>query len=149
MAISLLIPPDMWVGDYPSDVRVKYGTMSERGRKFRPNIAILTFGVILAVTALPVLRLRAISGIVLGYLDYFFTFSIVLMVFNFFDLLIAGRLVFNTNRLNRILLAGTEGMAGYKDYAFHFRGFVIGIVFSAVGAAVFAGIAPALVPLLA
>jgi tetrahydromethanopterin S-methyltransferase subunit B len=66
------------------------------------------------------------------------------MVFNLFDLLIADWLVFVKIQPKAIVLPGTEGMAGYKDYAFHFRGFLVGIVFSAVGALVFSLIALAL-----
>jgi len=64
-----------------------------------------------------------------------------LLVFNIFDLLILDWLIFNTIQPRMIILPDTEGMAGYKDYAFHFHGFLIGVVFCLVGALITAGFA--------
>jgi hypothetical protein len=44
-----------------------------------------------------------------------------------------------TNEL--FVIPGTQGHPAYKNYLFHFRGFLIGTVFSALGALVFAGVA--------
>jgi hypothetical protein len=40
----------------------------------------------------------------------------------------------------RFVIPGSEGHPAYKDYYFHFRGFLIGTVFSAVMGLVAAGI---------
>ena len=66
---------------------------------------------------------------------------ITLLVFNIFDLLVLDWLIFNTLQPKMIILPGTQGMAGYKEYAFHFRGFLKGLVFCLMGALVSAGIA--------
>ena len=39
-----------------------------------------------------------------------------------------------------VVIPGTEGMSGYKDYGFHFRGFIIGTLLSAISAVVIAGL---------
>jgi hypothetical protein len=39
-----------------------------------------------------------------------------------------------------VVIPGTEGMAGYKDYVFHLRGFLIGSVISAAGGLVIAAL---------
>jgi uncharacterized membrane protein YjjB (DUF3815 family) len=39
-----------------------------------------------------------------------------------------------------LIIPGTAGMAGYKDYMFHFRGFIIGTILSAIIGAVLAGV---------
>ena len=44
-----------------------------------------------------------------------------------------------------MVLPGTEGMAGYTDYWFHFRGFLIGIPIVLTGSALFAAIVSLLV----
>ena len=49
-------------------------------------------------------------------------------------------LLFCTLRPRAIILPGTEGMAGYRDYRFHFVGFLKGLAFCLVGAAVIAGL---------
>ncbi len=138
---SFAIAPDMWVGDYPPDVRQKYGAMSDIGRRYRPLIAILFFGTVIVVVALSFIALRETNPIDPNFLHYFLTAFLVLMVFHVFDLLIADWLVFVAIQPNWIVLPGTVGMAGYKDYGFHFRGFLVGIVFSAAAAAVLSGIA--------
>jgi hypothetical protein len=43
-----------------------------------------------------------------------------------------------------IVLPGTEGLAGYKDYGFHFRGFLIGIVLILAASGLMAGVVAAL-----
>jgi len=141
MGVSLALAPDMWVGDYPPDIREKYGAMSDKGRRYRPFMAVFFFGAILLIIGLSSLRLHDIIPTAPRFTDYLSSNFIVLMVFNVFDLLIADWLVFVTIQPKAVILAGTEGMAGYKNYRFHFRGFLIGILFSAVAAAIFAGIA--------
>jgi hypothetical protein len=144
MLASFLVAPDMWVGDYPPDIKAKYGEMGPRARRFRPLFALLFFGSIIVIVMLSLRSLQAMAQSDVGFWGYFLSAFVTLMVFNLFDLLIADWLVFVKIQPKAIILPGTEGMAGYKDYAFHFRGFLVGIVFSAVGALVFSLIALAL-----
>ena len=74
----------------------------------------------------------------------FLTDFFVLFTFNLVDLLIIDWLIFVTLQPSVIILPGTEGMAGYKDYRFHFIGFLKGILFSAAFALVVAAAALAL-----
>jgi hypothetical protein len=59
--------------------------------------------------------------------------GIVLLVFNTFDLIILDWLIFCTIRPRAMVLPGTEGLTGYRDYRFHFIGFLKGLGFSLVG----------------
>jgi hypothetical protein len=43
-----------------------------------------------------------------------------------------------------MILPGTEGSPGYKDYRFHFRGFLIGTVLILVASAVMAAVVAAI-----
>jgi len=68
-----------------------------------------------------------------------FVFSgIILLVFNLFDLLILDWLFFCTIQPRSMVLPGTEGMAAYCDYRFHFIGFLKGMGFTAVGGLIIA-----------
>jgi len=59
--------------------------------------------------------------------------------FNLVDwLLLDWPLVYWQPRL--VVLPGTEGLAGYTDYRFHFRGFLIGIPVVLAGSALMATI---------
>lgn len=138
MLTSFAIAPDMWVGDYPPDVRAAYGEMSERAKKVRPFVAVFFFGIILLILLFSMLRLQRLAAAEPWFWEYALSNFIVLMTFNLFDLLIADWLIFVSILPQRAVLPGTEGMAGYKDYGFHFRGFLSGIGFCAVGALVFA-----------
>jgi tetrahydromethanopterin S-methyltransferase subunit B len=43
-----------------------------------------------------------------------------------------------------MILPGTEGLTGYDDYGFHFRGFLIGIVISLLVSLLLAAVVAAL-----
>jgi hypothetical protein len=135
MAVSLVLAPDMWVGDYPPDIRDRYGPMSPRAARLRPFIAIPFFLASLVVPLLALDNLESKVGSV-PFLPALASSFIVLLTFNLFDLLIADWLIFCTLRPKAIVLPGTEGLAGYRDYRFHFIGFLKGLVFCLVGSLV-------------
>lgn len=39
-----------------------------------------------------------------------------------------------------VVIEGTEGCKGYKDYMFHFKGFLIGCVYTAIMAVIMTGV---------
>ena len=137
-------PPEMWVGDYPPDIRERFGPMGPRAARARWFVAIPFF---VAAVAVPLLALADLAGQVwpLSFLAAFATSFVVLLTFNLFDLLILDWLVFCTLRPRRMVLPGTEGMAGYRDYRFHFVGFLKGLGFCAVGGLVVAALWSALI----
>ena len=57
-----------------------------------------------------------------GFGTAFLSAFVVLVVFNLVDRLILDWLVFCPLTPRFVVLPGTEGMAGYKDYRMHFRG---------------------------
>ena len=138
MIISGIVAPDMWVGDYPPDIRDKYGPMSPRARRLRPYIAILVFGAFLGLPYLGLLHTREGLGDLSFVPALVFSF-LSLLVFNTFDLIVLDWLVFCTIQPAMTILPGTEGMAGYRDYRFHFIGFLKGLGFCAGGGLVIAG----------
>lgn len=54
----------------------------------------------------------------------------VVWAFNLWDWLVLDWLVFCTLTPKPFVISGSEGHPAYKDYAFHFRGFLIGTGFS-------------------
>jgi hypothetical protein len=62
------------------------------------------------------------------------------MVFNIVDWLLLDWLMFCTLTPRFLVIPGTEGMSAYKDYGFHFRGFLKGCVFSVLAGLVIAAI---------
>ena len=56
------------------------------------------------------------------------------------DLLIMDWLIVCTITTKWIVLSGTEGCKGYKDYFYHFKGFLLGCVYTTIMALLFSGI---------
>ena len=132
LVISGAIALDMFVDNYPPDIQQKYGPMSPRAARLRPYIAALLFITFLAVPSIGLFALQAETDAVPFWPAFAFS-SIMLLVFNLFDLIILDWLFFCTVQPRSMVLPGTEGMAGYRDYRFHFIGFLKGLGFSAVG----------------
>ena len=59
-------------------------------------------------------------------------------MFNLVDLLVMDWLIVCTITPRFLVLPGTEGMAGYKDYRTHPRGFVIGSAVAIMGSGLIA-----------
>jgi hypothetical protein len=138
MISSGLLARDMWIGDYPPDIRDKYGPMSPRARRLRGPFAVLVFAAFLGIPFLGLWSTRPGLGELPFIAVLAFSF-LALLVFNSFDLLVLDWLVFCTIRPPMTVLPGTEGMAGYRDYRFHFIGFVKGLGFCGAGSLLIAG----------
>lgn len=65
---------------------------------------------------------------------------IVCMCWNIVDLIVMDWLIFCTWQPKFIVLPGSEGNKAYKDYKFHFIGFLKGSVISIIGSIVIAAI---------
>src|SRR3990170_633538 len=113
--------------DYPPDVQAEHGPMSDRSHRQKLLVAILvlaeTFGVIVASLGHILDDAHAAGLFPAMFVHFFVMFS----VFNVLDWLVLDWLIVVSLRPSFLILPGTEGMAGYRDYAFHFRGFLIGI----------------------
>lgn len=76
----------------------------------------------------------------ISYLVLFLHLFIVFMIWNVFDLIIFDWLIFCTINPEFMILPGTKGHPAYKDYMYHFIGFLKGIFLSAIGAVIIAGV---------
>lgn len=128
--------PEMWLNDYPPDIKTKYGPMSAKTNRQR-----LYFGIpaILFLLGFPFfIILQQAQTLPLTFGQVFGGLLLIYTMFNVFDLLILDWLIFNTLQPRFIVLPGTEGMAGYKDYKFHFIASLKGqtglTLFSLIGA---------------
>ncbi len=131
-AISGAVALDMFVDNYPPAIQQKYGPMSPRAARLRPFIAALLF---ITTLLIPLVGLFTLRGGIdpVPFLPAFVFSGVTLLVFNLFDLLILDWLFFCTIQPRSMVLRGTEGMPAYRDYRFHFIGFLKGLGFSAGG----------------
>ena len=141
LLVMIKINPEMMLNDYPTDIKARYGPASEKTKQQRKPFVILFFLIVIGVPLLAIRRYDLMTGGAPTFVDIFVISFTIFMVFNVVDLIILDWLVICTITPKFIVLPGTEGMAGYKDYGFHFRGFLIGCVICLVSGLVFAGIA--------
>jgi hypothetical protein len=131
---------EMILNDYPPDIRAKYGPMSAQTRR-QANLAslplLLALGLILI---LGLGQLRSISG-ELTFLNTFVVSTTIFQMWNLIDLILLDWLLLMTFKPRFMILPGTEGMSGYRDYRFHFRKFLNGIVFTLILGAIVTAIA--------
>jgi hypothetical protein len=139
----LRMNPEILLNDYPPDIREKYGPMSERSKRQRLPVAVLIGAVALGIVAASLSDVRAHGGGQIPFLTAFVHLFVMFSVFNVVDLLVLDwPLVAICPSF--MVLPGTEGSAGYKDYWFHFRGFLIGTVLILVTSGVMASVIAAL-----
>ena len=80
----------------------------------------------------PTLAALSVKAANENFLEIFLAAFGVLFLSNLIDWLILDWLIFCTITPKFVVLPGTEGMAGYKNYGMHFRGFLIGTVLAVV-----------------
>ncbi len=131
--------PEIMLNDYPPDIRDKWGAMTARTKRQRVFVTILLFVAVLSVVAWSVRSLPALARGDVTFATAFAHFAIMFGTFNLVDwLLLDWPLVYWQPRF--VVLPGTEGLAGYTNYRFHFRGFLIGIPIVLAGSALLAAI---------
>lgn len=129
MLIIGRVNAEMILNDYPPDIRAKFGPMSEKTRT-QANLASLPLLFALGlVLVLGLGQLRTTTG-ELTFLNTLIVTTMIFQVWNLLDLVLLDWFLLMTLKPRFMILPGTEGMAGYSDYKFHFRKFLNGIVFT-------------------
>ncbi len=139
LAVIGLVNPEIMLGDYPPDVRAKYGPKSERAKRQGAVMVPIFMLALVGLFTASVLSLKQAVG-VLTFGDVFLSTLVSMLTFNVYDLLVLDWLMFVKWQPKFAVLPGTEGMAGYSDMLFHVRGFFIGLVWSVGLALVVAGV---------
>jgi hypothetical protein len=137
---SLYYNPEIWLNDFPADIRKKYGLVSEKSRMEKRWISIAFFLLLLGIIAASLLQLPRLTGEQVTFMPVFLNLYIIFMVFNLVDLLVFDWLIGVAIRPKFLILPGTEGSEGYSDYGFHFRGFLKGTLGGLVASLILAGI---------
>jgi hypothetical protein len=129
MLIIGRINPEMILNDYPPDIRARYGPMSERTRKQASMATLPLLATLGLVVALGLGQLRNLTG-ELTFVETLIVSTVIFQMWNLLDLVLLDWLLLMTLKPRYMILPGTEGMAGYSDYKFHFKKFLNGIVFT-------------------
>jgi hypothetical protein len=140
---SIYANPMIWVGDYPPDIQAAVGETVDVPISQTIIFAVLCFGVVIGVTLYSNARLRQQNGGQLSFLAAFVNSALIFFYFAVWDLLILDWLIFVTIQPSFVVIPGTEGLAGYKDYWFHFKVSFLGLtqwISILVGGLVLAGL---------
>ncbi len=138
---SLRFNNEMWLNDYPPDIKAKWGPMSPKARKLQLWVGLPLMAVVVLLVGLQVAQLVQRSGGQFNFAAVTLSLWLSMMLFNLFDLLVLDWFWMMTLRPSYAVLPGTEGMPGYSDYGFHFRGFLKGSVGITIASPVLAAIA--------
>ncbi len=137
---AVYVNVEIMQNDYPPDVKKAYGPeKNPNTRNQRRIFSLLFLAALFGVIGFSIVDTASASPAKLTFLPLFVLLFFEIFTFNVWDLLVIDWLIFNTSQPKFILLPGTEGLPGYKDYFFHFKGFLTGIAFSLVSALVLAG----------
>jgi hypothetical protein len=117
---SIYVNPLIWVHDYPPDIQVVVGDVDIPPAQ-AIIVGVLFFGVTIGLVLYSNARLRRQNGGKLSFWAAFANSVLILFYFAVWDLVILDWLIFVTIQPSFIVIPGTEGMAGYKDYWFHFK----------------------------
>ena len=145
MASTLLVAalrfnPRLFLQDYPEDIQNQAPPQTDQEKKQSLLVGIPFLILLAAVPLISTLALKRQGGEEVSFLQLFLNAFGVVFIFNLVDLLLLDWLIFCFITPQFIVIPGTEGMAGYKDYFFHFRAFLKGTVLSTAAGLVIAGI---------
>jgi hypothetical protein len=120
-----LYNPRLMLQDYPPAIKAVVPPKTQEEKRQSTLFAIPFLLIMLFLPFYLVFRLdeSTFPGL------FAYAFGIV-WAFNLWDLLVLDWLLFCTITPKVFVLPGSEGHPAYKDYAFHFKGFLIGTVFS-------------------
>lgn len=121
----------MLLNDYPPDIRAKYGPMSPETRKQANKATLPLLATLGLILVLGLGQLRSQTG-ALTFLNTFIVATMIFQVWNLIDLVLLDWFILLTLRPQFMILPGTEGLAGYTNYRFHFQKFLNGIVFTLI-----------------
>jgi hypothetical protein len=118
--------PRFLLQDYPRDIQAAVPPKTPAERRASAYWATIFILVLLAFPIAAAFSTKAAQGV---FLSIFLSAFGVAFLFNVVDWLILDWLIVCTITPRFVIIPGTEGMAGYKNYTMHFRGFVIGTIF--------------------
>jgi hypothetical protein len=132
LMITLAVNPRLFLQDYPQDVRDAVPPKSKREQQLSlwvgiPFLLLLLLGPVLSTWDL----VRSGAGAVTLPMACLHAFGIV-FIFNLVDLLILDWLLFCTLTPRFMVVPGTQGLAGYKDYGHHWVAALKGTALSLV-----------------
>ena len=137
---SLRFNPRLFLQDYPADIQSQVPPKTEKEKRQSVIVGIPFLLLLVVLPFISTLTLKRQDGGGVSFLQLFSNAFGVAFIFNLVDLLILDWLMFCTITPRFVVIPGTEGMAGYKDYYYHLKASGTGTILSLVAGLVIAGI---------
>lgn len=127
----LWVNPRIFLHDYPPGIQAKVPPKTKQEKQLSywlgiPFILILIVGPLLSTLSIE-------KQVGANFWMLWFYAAGLIFIFNLVDWLILDWLFFCSITPKIMVIPGSEGMKEYKDYRFHFIGFLKGMGFTAVG----------------
>lgn len=120
LVLMLYFKPRMALSDYPKDVRA---AVPQRTQKELRASIMLSIPMLVVVVAIPLYSVWLVKR-ELGEIAYGISFTVIFgeyFLMSMFDLIVLDWLMFYTWTPKFLVLPGTEGFAGYKDFRLHLK----------------------------
>jgi len=138
--ISLWIAPRIWLHNFPQDIQDLVPPKTEHEKKVFLWVGIPYLMLLFAGPFLSALTFRCQTKLPVSFIAIFAHAFGVGIIFNIVDWLVLDWLLLCTITPNFLIIPGTQGAKGYKNYAYHFSGFLIGTLITTIAAIIIAGI---------
>jgi hypothetical protein len=140
IVVTLRLNPRIWLQDYPQDVQAQVPPKTPQEKRLSLLLGVPFLLLLAAVPLVSCLNLENQAQEPVSFWTLFVNAFGVVFIFNLVDWLLLDWLMFCTITPSFVVIPGTAGMAGYKDYFFHLRGFLIGSVLSTTSGLVIAAL---------
>lgn len=132
--------PRFALKDLPRDIRESAPPLTRRETRQALIFFIPFMALVVGIPVLSALGLEPGGAAGVSFWALFVHILGVLFVFSVVDLVVLDWLIYCTITPRRLVIPGTEGMAGYKDYRHHLRAHARGMVWLTIAALVLAAL---------
>ncbi|TQR44635.1 nitroreductase [Paenibacillus popilliae] len=133
---SLAYNPRIWLQDYPKDIQ----RLAKPKSKTEERQFLLIGSVVMLLTLAPLLSSIVLDGAQITFWSTFIQFYLIFTMVSLSDLIILDWLIFCIITPSFIIIPGTQGARGYKNFRFHFTGFLKGAIIYGAFSLILAGI---------
>ena len=130
--VSLWRVPRIWLQDFPEDIQQMIPPKTEKEKQLSLMLGIPFLLLLFSGPLLSGLMWKLNAGFNIPFLSLFLHVFLIAMFFNVVDWLVLDWLIVCAITPKFMVYPGTEGAKGYKDYKFHFIGFLKGSVISLI-----------------